>query len=202
MGIFKITKGKYGFQLYALLFGIETNLRIHRRFDTEFTIGVRNHCSDGKRIIFLDYDQTLYEEQLIPELKYLQKSYKLSNFYILKSSQKPDSYHAICLDKLNAREWVRLITETSCDNNYKLYPVIADNKSWVLRCWNKGESQKPRLIKIIESPYNKREKSLAHALHLQMNYGINIKKLINLDNNKGICYLKYGTLNYIKKIGE
>jgi hypothetical protein len=198
MSIFKIITGTYGFQLIIQIFHTEMNLRIHKRFDTEFTLGIRNSTPDGKRVIFLDYDQILFDEELIPELEFLQKKYELSDFYILRSSQKVGNYHAICLDKMKAREWVKLIEETTCDNNYKKIPVLAGHRNWVLRCWKKGDSQKPKLLRILYSPHHKRTKSLAHAMHLHYMYGIRIEKLIKLDNNKQLGIVNYKTLNFIR----
>ena len=186
------------FNISHSLLRINFVIRIYQRFDTETTVGIRNSTQDGKRLLFLDYDNILFEEHLIPELKYLQKKYLLSDFYIFKSSQKIGNYHVICLDKLKAREWMSIIEETNVDNNYKNVPVIVDNKAWVLRFLPKRASKKPLLIKILKSSYNKRNKSLAHALFLKYNYNISIEHIKKLDKNTDVTITTYETLNYIK----
>lgn len=194
----KIIKNQYGIQIEFKLFKIIFKIKIHKELDTAWTVGVRNHTQDGKRVIFLDYDQILLDEMLIPELKYLQEKYKLSEFYILKSSQKPNSYHAICIDKLTSREWVQLIQETSVDQNYKLMPIMADHKSWVLRILPKGHSQEPKYLMTLESKYHKREQSKAHALFLKLHYGIKTKHLNMLDNYTELPLIQYETMSNIK----
>ena len=199
MGFFRFSMGKYGLSLHIDLFKINLVIRIYKRFDATNTLGLMNSTEDGKRLVFLDYDDMLYKEHLLPELKYLQRKYKLSDLYIFKSSQKEGAYHVICLDKLKAREWMSLIEETNVDQNYKKVPINVGNKAWVLRFLPKAKSKKPRLIKIMKSKYQQREKSNAHALFLKYNYGINTKSLKNLDTYTNVTLTIYDTLNFIKK---
>ena len=196
--IFKISNNKYGIQLHIEFFKINFMVRIFSRIDTEHTVGLRNKTKDGKHCVFLDYDNMLFEEHLVPELKYLQKTHRLSDFYVFKSSQKLGNYHVICLDKLNAREWMSVIEETNVDQNYKKVPISLDNKSWVLRFLPKAESKKPKLIMIMRSRFQKRSKSNAHALFLKYNYDVNIENIKNLDQFTDVTMTVYETLNYIK----
>jgi signal peptidase I len=198
MGKIQISKGKYGFNLHIELFKHNFVIRTFKTFDTETTVGIRNSTDDGKRLMFLDYDNILYKENLLPELHYLQEKYGLSDFYIFKSSQKIGNYHVICLDKLTAREWCNLIEETNVDNNYKRVPIFVDNKAWVLRFIPKKNSLKPELIEIMKSKHHERTKSRPHAKFLELNYDIKIESLINLDNEKEVTITTYQTLNYIK----
>lgn len=176
--------------------------RFFKTFNTEQTIGIRNNTEDGKRLVFLDYDNMLYKEQLIPELKWLQKTFKLSDLYIFKSSQKAGAYHIISLDKLTAREWVNIVEQTNVDSNYKRVPIYVDNRAWVLRFFPKAKSKKPELIYIMKSKYQSREKSKAHALFLKFNYGVNISKIKKLDKYTNVLITLYDTLNYIKTEDE
>jgi len=190
---------KYGFGLQIKAGLINFKITLYKDLPIEVTNGLQNKCQDGMHVIFLDYDTSLYNEQLIPELKSLQKNYKLSDFYIFKSSQKEGSYHAICLDKLTAREWMNLLEDSSVDKNYKLAPLIINTKSWVLRFTTKGDSKIPVHIRTLISPYQEREKSRPHALFLHYYYGISIKGLKNLDKNTIISLVRYSTLNYLRK---
>lgn len=201
MVLLNLSHTKYGVKVHLEILNINFVFNVFKRFDTETTIGIRNSTPDGKRVVFLDYDHIMYEEQLLPEISYLIKKYRLGDVFIFKSSQKIGAYHVICLDKLNSNLWVKLLNETSVDNNYKSIPIHnMDHKAWVLRCFPKGKSRKPELIKIIHSPHNnKRQVSYAHALFLNKMYDVNIKKFINHDNNKRIIHTCYETLNYIKK---
>lgn len=201
MGFIRIKTSKYGLDIQIEILKINTIIRIFKRFDLEDTLGIRNSCypESSARLLFLDYDNMLYKEQLIPELKWLQQRYELSSFFIFKSSQKIGAYHIICLDKLTPREWAEIIPNTNVDQNYKLVPIYKDNKAWVLRFIPKRESNKPKLIKIMTSPHNQRQKSLAHALFLKYNYGIDISKIKNLDKNTKTMITIYPTLNYIKE---
>jgi len=202
MGFLRISKGKYGLNIHLNILNLNLIFRLYKSFNTEQTVGIRNSTEDGKRLIFLDYDNMLYQEQLIPELKWLQKTYKLSDFYIFKSSQKPGAYHVICLDKLTSREWIDIIEKTNVDQNYKKVPIFVDNKAWVLRFLPKAQSKKPELIHILKSKHQQREKSKAHALFLKYNYGININKIKNLDKHTNVLLTLYDTLNYIKTKDE
>ena len=184
--------------MHLQLFKRNLVIRLFNSFDVEHTIGIRNSTEDGKRLVFLDYDNMLYEEHLLPELRYLQQKHGLSDLYVFKSSQRAGAYHVICLDKLTAREWIRLIEETNVDQNYKRIPVFVDNKAWVLRFLPKKDSKKPELIKIIKSKNNDRIKSRPHALFLHYNYDISIKGLKNLDKYSKVTRTIYGTLNYIR----
>lgn len=190
--------GKYGFKLHIEIFRLNFIIKIFRHFDTESTVGFRNSTGDGKRLVFLDYENILFKEHLLPELKYLQNRFHLSDFYIFKSSQKEGNYHVICLDKLNGKLWCDVVEQTNVDQNYKRIPIYVDNKSWVLRFFPKGKSHQPRFIGVMKSRFNNRQKSNAHALLLHYHYGIRINHLRNLDKNTNVTTTLYKTLNYIK----
>ena len=198
MGSFNIRSGMYGLSIHIDLFKLNLDIRLYSKADYEHTAGLRNSTEDGKRLVFLDYDDMLYREHLIPELRYLQRKYRLSEVYVFRSSQKEGSYHAICLDKLNAREWVKLLEETNCNQNYKRVPIYRDNKAWVLRFLPKKESKKPKIVEVLKAVSDKREKSKAHALFLHYNYGLKTKKLKNMDNFTNVTLTTYATLNYMK----
>jgi hypothetical protein len=196
--VFRFVVNRMGISGNVRFFRLEFGFHLRNFWGVKNTIGLRNNTSDGKRLIFLDYDNTLYHEMLVPEARYLQEKYHLSDFYILKSSQKANSYHAICLDKLDARTWMKVLSEASCDPNYKTAPLLFDCKAWVLRVSPKGSSDAPKLITILKSPYQDRPKSNAHAVFLKFHYGVKIDDLSGLDSGENLCFLEYGTINYLK----
>lgn len=192
----KIFRDDYGFHFISKFFNTNINIGIYKTFKTTWTMGIRNNVpSNGKMVLFLDYDAHLLEF-IIKEIKYLQHKYHLSSFYILKSSQKPYGWHAINIDELTYKEHMRIINETSCDEYYRQMPIKTDYHSWVIRTLRKGGSKAPKIIKIIKSPYNERKKSLAHYLYLKYQHNIN-KRPKNLDKNKKLYLIEYGTMNYI-----
>ena len=196
MVMFKIHRDNYGIHLQIKLLKINFQAKVNKEYELAHTIGVRNNTG-GFRLIFLDYDETMLEF-IKDEIKHLQARFFLSDFYIFKSSQKPNGFHAICLDKLRYKEFLEAMSYTSCDEYYKTMPPSNDKNSWVLRMDKKEGSEKPKPITTIKSKWNIRKKSLAHALFLKYNYKITINKLKNLDKNKKLYVIKYGTLNYIQ----
>ena len=192
---FKIYRDLYGIHGRFSLGNINLHTKLFKNYDLAHTIGIRNNCC-GMRLIFIDWDETKLDF-IMDEVKYLQERFFLSDFYIFKGSQKLGSFHAICLDKLQYKEFMQAMDYTSADNYYKTMPQSTDKNAWVLRSEAKAGSNKPELIKIIKSPHQFRQKSLAHYLYLLHNYGIKRKNLKNLDNNTKLYILRYGTLNYI-----
>jgi hypothetical protein len=190
---------KYGTSLKMQLFNKIFTMNLYKDLESENTCGVQNKCQNGMHVVFLDYDSTMLNEQLIPEIKGLIHKWRLSDFYLFKSSQKPYGYHAVCLDKLTAREWVTLLEETSVDKNYKLAPINLHTYNWVLRFLPKGSSQAPEYIRRLISPFNDRIKSRPHALFLKYQYGIDINGIKKLDKETRISLVRYETLNYLKK---
>lgn len=193
---FNINQFGITFQIKTKNINIE--LKLQQFFSAKDAIGIRSKTTSGHNIIFLDYDNILYKEMLVPEIKYLQDKYKLSDFYILKSSQKSDNYHAICLDKLRPKEWMKILEDTSCDDNYKK-TSLRDYKAWTLRISPKGDSKAPMYYATVHSPYNKREKSLAHKQFLSYHYNIPIQEDGKYDQSGTLLTTEYKTINTIKR---
>jgi len=195
--LFKISKNVYGLHLTIKLFGFNLWIRCHKDYLTAKTLGIRNNTPDGKRVPFFDFDNHLLEH-LIPELKYLQRKHRLSDLYIFRSSQKPNSYHVIGLDKLDFRHFLNILGETTCDQFYKDMPVTNDWKGWVLRIIPKEDSVAPKLIMRLKSKYQDRPKSRPHWLFLKYHHGIkNTPK--KLDKNYELYTTFYDTLNFLTK---
>ena len=135
------------------------------------TIGVYDICKNGKHVLFLDYDKFRFE-WLVNEIKYLQKKYKLSDFYIFKSSSY--SFHAVCFDMLSNYLHTRVLMETNIDDSF-LNAMRFDYGSRVLRIFPKGRTDKPQFLKIIKSRFNKHPKSLDHIKLFENNYNIKVE---------------------------
>lgn len=195
-----IKLNKHGIIIESKIFNIYLNTHIYHKPKITRTIGITNVVYPNmKRIAFLDYDNYNID-MIIPELQYFQKSYKLSDAYIFKSSNKKDSYHVMFIDQMNPNELMKLLIESNCDERYKTL-ALSDSKRWTLRFGRKGLIS-PNLIRIITSPFNKRLKSKAHASFLNLQYGLNIEKLINLDDNDILPVVAYDTISNIDGEGR
>jgi len=160
-----------------------------------YTIGIASRCKDNQHVVFLDWD-CVDIEIVKSDICYIQNMFNLGNFYIFKSSQKPDSYHAICLTKVRFGELTDIHSHTTCDYAFRFAVKGFSEKAWVLRCVKKGDSDAPIFIEKIKS-FSKREKSLAHAIFLKEYYGIDIKtddtKYESFDKEKEALFTKYLT---------
>lgn len=196
--IFQIFHNEYGLHFRFGLWGWNFHAKAFTDYKLAYAVGIRNNTTDGKRVPFFDYDNTLFEF-LIPELKHLQEKYMLSDLYVFKSSQKEHGYHVIGLDKLPYREWLSLVGESSCDEYYRTMPVSNDYGSWVLRITKKKNSSAPKLKCVIRSKHQLRQKSLAHALFLKNQHKVDISRLKHLDSNTQLYTINFGTLNFLDK---
>lgn len=195
---FRIFHNEYGLHFRFGLFRWNFQGKMFSDYKLAYAGGIRNNTFDGKRVPFFDYDNTLLEF-LIPELKYFQEKYLLSDFYVFKSSQKENSYHVIGLDKLDYREWLQLVGESSCDEYYRTMPVSNDFGSWVLRVTKKKMSKAPKLLCVVRSKNCLRQKSLAHALFLKNQHKVDVSKLKRLDSNTQLFTVNYATMNFLEK---
>jgi len=70
---------------------------------------------------------------------------------------------------------------------------INEYRTWILRGWEKGERDRPKYLRAVESPYNgERLQSQAHAIFLQAFYGVRVR-LVNPDGNSEIEIHGYNT---------
>jgi len=193
---FACFRNDYGWHLRFAIGRLNFQSKIFSDYKLAWTVGLRNNTPSGHRLLFCDYDNQLLDF-VIDELTYLQEEYRLSDIYIFKASQKENSYHAICLDKLTYRQFKEILDQTSVDEYYRDMPVTNDHHSWVLRILEKKDSVAPKLIKILKSKYNIRRKSLAHASYLEKHHKVDVSHLKFLDKNKHSWAIVYGTLNFI-----
>lgn len=147
--------------------------------------GYTNRCIDGKYIITLDYDG-LELEWIIQELKALQEMFELGIFYIFQSNK---GYHAVCFDKVNLNEYLKIVHNTSVDSDYINVPLRYGQKLWTLRITPKNEKE-IKYVDCLFSKYHKNEKSLAHK-NLLRHYFNNIFSDVGFDNNTKLIMSKY-----------
>jgi len=141
-------------------------------------------------VIFLDYDN-IQDERLDEELIYLQELYSLGDFHILKTNEF--GRHAVCIDEMLVREALDVVYTSTCDYQFKRGIRINEGRTWILRGWEKGERERPKFLRTIESPHNGgRLQSQAHAMFLQAFDGVKVR-LVNPDGNDEIEIQTYNT---------
>lgn len=145
----------------------DLNIRDKRQIET---FGYTNRCEDGRYIIFLDYDR-IELKWIEGELKFLQDTFQLSDFYIFKSGE--DNYHAICFDKVALYKYLNILKNSTVDINYINVPLHFGKKIWVLRMSDKNDIP-VEYVRKISSPFNKHTQSKAHAKFISKMFHINI----------------------------
>ena len=163
------------------------NFRAYKISDYIYGLG---SAVDGKHVLFMDLDDYEYDNAIKDLIKASNK-FKIGDIELLESSEK--NYHAICLEKFDFGKIIDIHREIGTDIRHDIESL--KKGQWFLRASNKNNKQKPKHILTIKSPYNQREKSNAHRLFLQSNYGIKItKKKKGWDNHKSILLNKYQAL--------
>lgn len=195
----KLWLNKLGLGFDLRLLGFHTSFYLNQfNWGLKRAVGLRNNTYDGKRLVFLDYDNILYDEMLLPELKYLQETYSLSDFLIFRSSQKKGCFHAVCFSKLPVSLWLKVVNDSSCDEAYK-NPFLKDFKTAVLRISPKGSSDAPKFHARLSSVSSAFPLSLAHFNFFKVNHGLVFKPLGDWDDSDELLFVEYPTLNYLKK---
>ena len=155
---------------------------------TTDVIGVHNKTIDGKFCLFLDYDKT--EEQFLKsELEHLQMLYDLGNIYIFKSSEK--GFHAVSFVKLKAHEFMEIMQNSTCDWAFKQIPRFTTFRSWILRSFEKGDTERPKYLYTLKRE-SSRELSEAHYRYFKKLYP-EIEEDKRLDGIKDLFLIKYKT---------
>jgi hypothetical protein len=135
-----------------------------------YVVGYSSRTVNGKYVLFHDYDN-LTQDEVIEDLKYLQKRFKLSDYYLFKIPDSENSYHAVCLDTFTLGEAYEIQKASSCDLAFINSPRNLRSKEWILRIGKKGDRKRPVFDRMILSKYNKRVKSLAHKEFLINHFG-------------------------------
>lgn len=165
-----------------------------------WAIGTYSICKDGRHIIYLDYDNFRFE-WLIEELKFLRDKYKLSDFYIFRSSGNAGKYkhHAVCFDKVTAKIYNNIVQDTNSDMLFKNNGMFDLENARVLRFSGKVNSNiaMPYLYGTLRSKYHKKQKSSAHINFYKSVFKIT-DGVINesgLDGSDGLRVISYATKN-------
>jgi len=141
-------------------------------------------------VLFMDFDN-IEDNRLDDELIPLQELFRLGDFHVFKTSEF--GRHAICIDEMPLREATDVVYSSSCDAMFKKGIRINEFRTWILRNWEKGERERPKYLRTVESPYNgERLQSQAHAIFLQAFYGVQVR-LVNPDGNTEIEIQTYNT---------
>lgn len=151
-------------------------------------LGSYSLCMDGLHVLYLDYDQ-LPLQIIINEIKSIQEMYDIGNIYIFESSLK--KYHAVSLDKINIKEYYRIMQWLNVDPNHAKGPYYNNMNSFVLRM-SDAEEEHIRLVGTLARK-SKRQKSKAHAKMFNLKYPGMVKITKQFDNNDKLNICQYET---------
>lgn len=137
---------------------------------SKICFGITNICEDGFFVPFFDYDNIEYK-YVFTELFKIQRDFKLSDIYIIKSN---NGFNAICLDKLAFNELELLYSE--CVNMCNDYVKLGLKRGFLTLRIGKDK----KLFTVIDSIFkNGYTKSKPHAIALSLFYDTKI----NMSNN-------------------
>ena len=160
--------------------------------------GYSSRTEKGRYVLFHDYDN-LELDSIISELKYLQKQFKLSNYYLFKLDRE-NSFHAVCIDTFALNQAYEIQKETSCDLAFIHSIKNLQTREWILRIGKKGNRQPPQFLTVIKNPFDEREKSSAHKEFL-IKFGVPKEYFSGAkwDKCKNLALCDYNTANRIEK---
>jgi len=148
-----------------------------------------------KYILFLDYDN-IEDEMLVEEAVVLQDDLTLGDFHVFTTSEY--GRHVVCIDRLPFREACDIVKQSTCDHDYKGGYRINEYRTWILRCFEKGERDRPKYLYSVPSPFNGlRLQSRVHGMFLERFYGADVR-LTNPDENTVIGVQSYKTSSKVK----
>jgi len=174
---------KLNFTAFGYYFGIAINWK---KLQND-VIGYTNRCMDGKYIITLDYDG-LELEWIEQEIKAIQETFGLGNFYIFKSNK---GYHAVCLDKVTLNYYLKIASNTSVDEDYINVPLRYGKKLWTLRITPKNKKEINFVEELKSNHEGSRLKSYAHKTLLENYFGLKIQEGFRFDNETNLIMAKY-----------
>lgn len=141
--------------------------------------GYSSRTSKGQYVLFHDYDNLDFVS-LVQELKYLQKKFKLSTYYIFELD-RPNSYHAVCIDTFTLAQAYEIQQQTSADQAFIHSIKNLQTREWILRLGKKGERAPTKFKCAIQpSSFDNHVKSSAHkADRFAVNYkDLTLKDLV------------------------
>jgi len=157
-----------------------------------WVLGYSSRTDQGKYVLFHDYDSLEYSD-VIEEIRFLQKKFKLSDYYIFKLDRE-NSFHAVCLDTFSLAEAYNIQKATSSDLAFIHSIKNLRTKEWILRFSKKGGRAAPKFKEVLDSPFYKNIKSSAHAKFLGK-LGIPVYQKGKWDNCEFLHLVKYNTAN-------
>lgn len=161
--------------------------------------GYSSRTFAGKYVLFHDYDN-LELKDVVQELKFLQKEFGLSNYYVFKLDRE-NSFHAVCLDTFPIAKAYEIQKSTSCDFAFIHSIKNLQTKEWILRIGGKGNRHAPKFLCVLPSKKNDLHvKSSAHKDFLLKYFGIpkEFFKGKKWDKGEKLGLVKYNTGNRIK----
>lgn len=154
--------------------------------------GVSSYCSDGKHVLFLDYDDVPLW-LVLQDYQRLQSEYNLPRAYLFTTGEKKENgevfgnYHVICLAKSSPAEVYEMISKTHCDVNFMSMPLRNKYRNWILRTSDKRTKGRPTFLRVIGKDENNHvEVSLAHLMFLSKIYNIPELNYEKRDNSNQI----------------
>ena len=160
--------------------------------------GYSSRTQNGRYVLFHDYDN-LDLQAVVDELKYLQKRFKLSDYYIFELDRE-NSFHAVCLDTFSLSQAYDIQKATSCDLAFIHSIKRLQSKEWILRWDKKGDRGAPEYLLKLESKFSQRKKSLAHGLFLKkLGVDLDVRNSKEWDGLEYLAMVDYDTANRIGK---
>ena len=157
------------------------NIPFLKKFPSEeFVFAYSNRCIDGKYVVFLDYDD-ITPAYVYENIKSLQVTFNLSDFYVFSSSINRKGCHAVCLDKVNLKTLIRIMKHGNVDEFYIDIPKFF-KKHWLLRLSEK-KAEQIKFLGQIFSNTSSYERSNAHRILLNNLFDIGILKDKTYDNH-------------------
>lgn len=160
--------------------------------------GYSSRTKSGRYVLFHDYDN-LDLASVVYELKWLQRKFNLSNYYIFKLDRE-NSFHAVCLDTFSLAKAFDIQKTTSCDMAFINSIKRLETKEWILRWDSKGDRAAPEFYTAVVSKNNKHVKSSAHAAFLRK-LEVSVPKKGPWDGFKKLALVDYNTANRTKPAG-
>lgn len=187
-------------KLFISLFGwtFRTFFQLYPTPQT-WTVGQSSRCADGSHVLFFDYDN-LDLNEIVPEIKYLQKKEPLIGAYFFKLD-RDKSFHVIIPQKMFLNQCFEIIEKTSSDYSFKIAGIRKGlTKEWILRAFEKGKRGKPKFIGYLPSNFecDVNKISFEHIHFMEEHYEATKAKLLEYEENEGIGLVRYNTSNRIK----
>jgi hypothetical protein len=211
--MFKVEKKNLEFRLSRYGLKIEYkrmpyfNLTFNWKKPDLVTQGITNRCSDGKYVLFLDYDQ-VYLSTVLEDIQTIRKRFKLCNFFIFKSSGLKSSlsdvyanWFVYSIDKLDYFTMKQILRNVRVDEAYNKGDYY--HNAFVLRFspkyYFRGKDffvykEQPKFFGLKLFKSCKYRHSRAHLNALKILFGLKVPSFKNLDNSKQVEIVTYPTM--------